>query len=86
MDVRPRSAYETEHYSDAIHFDTADTEFNNLKPYRLKRCIILIGEGMDDARAVANRLVEKHFPFVCMLHGGMGVLRADYNDKLVRKR
>jgi hypothetical protein len=40
---------------------------------------------MDDVRVVANRFVEKHFPFVCVIHGGMAVIRADYPDRLVKR-
>ena len=85
IDIRPKASYDREHYEDAAHFDISDKEFASLQPYRLKRHIVVIGERVDDAADVANRLVAKHYPFVSMLHGGMDAIRADRPSLLVRK-
>ena len=42
------------------------------------------GGGGGEAMRVANCLVERHFPFVSVLHGGMAVVRADKPSLLVK--
>jgi rhodanese-related sulfurtransferase len=85
-DVRSRALYDAEHIEDSIHCDMSDSSFTILQPYRLKKHIIIVAEGREMGYTAANKLVEKHYPFVSILHGGIEVVRKDNPSLLIKKK
>jgi len=76
LDIRRPEEYGPAHYIGSINLNHRDPSMSQLESLRGNIIIIIANKGRSGPE-FANKLVNSCFPYVCVLHGGIDILRKD---------